>query len=191
MEQALPRGSRWNESTVDENIHAAVYSYSKAAAERLAWEYVQAQNRWDLVVLNPALVLGPTLSASVTSESFAILESCLQGGRAIANGALNVVDVRDVVRAHFHAGDPAEASGRHLLCQDVVEIKTICDTIAELFPGKYPPCDFTENAPFEMFQIDNSRSREKLGIQYRPLKETIADTVKSYEEVVVGLNNKP
>jgi nucleoside-diphosphate-sugar epimerase len=173
----------WNESTVDETSDARqVYSFSKAEAERLAWDYVKAQNRWDLVVINPALVLGPTLSSSVTSESFAILKACLLGNAS--NGALNVVDVRDVALAHFNAGTMPEASGRHLLCEDVVETKAICDLIQEKFPGKYPECDFGKNDPVAMFKIDNTRSIERLGINYRSLGDTIADTVKSYEEVV-------
>jgi len=159
----------WNESTVDETSDArAVYSYSKAAAERLAWEYAKQQHRWDLVALNPALVLGPTLLSSVTSESFSILKACLLG--KVKNAALNVVDVRDVVQAHFVAGTSPDASGRHLLCEDVVEIKD-CNIIA-LFPGKYPPCNF-DDGPVDMFQIDSSKSREKLNIKYQSIKETI------------------
>lgn len=38
------------------------YSYSKTTAEKLAREMVKAQNRWDLVTINPCFVFGPSLS---------------------------------------------------------------------------------------------------------------------------------
>lgn len=38
------------------------YSYSKLVAEREAWKICGAQDRWDLVSINPGLVLGPLVS---------------------------------------------------------------------------------------------------------------------------------
>lgn len=172
----------WNETeSVDESsTPRMVYSFSKAEAERVAWKINAAQSRWDMVTINPALVLGPTLSQSVTSESFAILKRCLDG--SATNAALNVVDVRDVALAHYRAGTLPEASGRHLLCHSVVEIRQICDIIQELFPGKYKPSDLDD--PVTLFKVDNTRSKEKLGIEYREFHDTIFDTVQSYEEVI-------
>ncbi len=44
--------SHWNTSSSPEH---QPYPYSKVAAERKAWEMAQAQTRWDLVCINPAL----------------------------------------------------------------------------------------------------------------------------------------
>ena len=60
----------WNE-TSSENHHP--YAYSKVLAERLAWEIAGSQDRWDLVAVNPGLVLGPALSSHTTSESMRII----------------------------------------------------------------------------------------------------------------------
>ena len=49
----------WNE-TSSERHHP--YSYAKTEAERLAWRIAGKQDRWDLVVVNPGLVHGPSLS---------------------------------------------------------------------------------------------------------------------------------
>ena len=43
------------------------YSYSKTIAEREAWKLADTQMRWSLVVINPPVVLGPTVSGKSTS----------------------------------------------------------------------------------------------------------------------------
>ena len=43
------------------------YTYSKIVAERAAWEIAGAQDRWDLVVINPGFVLGPSLTTASNS----------------------------------------------------------------------------------------------------------------------------
>lgn len=44
------------------------YAKSKALAERLVWDYVSKlpeDERFDVIVLNPAFILGPTLSKNI------------------------------------------------------------------------------------------------------------------------------
>ena len=38
------------------------YSYSKTMAEKKAWELKDEQDQWDLVVMNPSFVMGPSLN---------------------------------------------------------------------------------------------------------------------------------
>ncbi|OLN96107.1 Tetraketide alpha-pyrone reductase 2 [Colletotrichum chlorophyti] len=45
------------------------YIYSKMVAEREAWKFHDAQNRWSLVVINPGLVIGPPLTPESASGS--------------------------------------------------------------------------------------------------------------------------
>jgi len=47
----------WNTSSSLEHVP---YSYSKTVAERAAWEMAGAQDRWRLVVINPAGIYGPS-----------------------------------------------------------------------------------------------------------------------------------
>ena len=93
------------------------YSYSKTLAEKKAWEMANQQTRWDLVTINPALVMGPPLNPeAVTSESFNILKQL--GDGTMKMGApkmgLGLVDVRDVAEAHYQAGFKPEAQGRYI-----------------------------------------------------------------------------
>ena len=48
------------------------YSYSKVMAEALL-EELKKQDRWDLVVINPPVVLGPSLSENNTSGSLDLM----------------------------------------------------------------------------------------------------------------------
>jgi len=57
----------WNTSSTE--THNA-YSYSKTIAEKEAWDISKKQTRWKLVVVNPCMVLGPSLSNNPTSGSF-------------------------------------------------------------------------------------------------------------------------
>jgi nucleoside-diphosphate-sugar epimerase len=53
----------WNETST---ATYGSYSYSKLAAEREAWKICEAQHRWDLVVINPGFVLGPSLAPNLS-----------------------------------------------------------------------------------------------------------------------------
>ena len=66
----------WNETSTASNNP---YSYSKVAAEREAWKMHDAQSRWDLVVINPGLVIGPSLSPQSASGSLYMLEGMYGG----------------------------------------------------------------------------------------------------------------
>lgn len=46
----------WNTSS---SLEHGAYSYSKTVAEKEAWEINKKQDIWDLVVINPTLVIGP------------------------------------------------------------------------------------------------------------------------------------
>src|SRR5690606_37433163 len=56
--------SHWN-STSSETHQP--YPYSKVMAERKAWEMAEAQDRWKLVCINPALVFGKSLTPNTQS----------------------------------------------------------------------------------------------------------------------------
>lgn len=65
---ATPRGvfdeQVWNTSS---SLEHGPYSYSKVLAEREAWRMHDAQSRWQLVVVNPAAVMGPGVKPDGTS----------------------------------------------------------------------------------------------------------------------------
>lgn len=97
------------------------------------------------------------------------------------------VDVRDVALAHVRAIEVEKAGGqRFFVTAGYFSNKDLVDIIRENRPqleSKLPPSDSPSDLPAGIYKIDNSRSQEVLGIKYRPLKETITDTVDSLLKV--------
>ena len=63
----------------------------------------------------------------------------------------------------------------------------IAQIIKENFPeyANKLPEHLESDIPKDVWGIDNSRSKKVLGITYRPLKESVIDTVKSLQDVGV------
>ena len=55
----------WNTSST---LETNPYYFSKTVAEKEAWSIADAQNQWDLVTVNPTLVMGPGLNPKGTSS---------------------------------------------------------------------------------------------------------------------------
>ena len=91
--------SHWNTTS---SLEHNPYPYSKTVAEREAWKICEAQNNWDLVTINPAFVLGPSLSRRADGTSVGFMKSMAGGDFRFGVPDLNlgVVDVRDVARAY-------------------------------------------------------------------------------------------
>ncbi len=185
--------SDWNtSSTVDHQP----YNFSKVEAEKLAWEIQKQQTRWDLLTINPGLVLGPALGAT-QSESMSIMQDF--GNGMLLMGApkleFGMVDVRDVAKAHILAGFKADASGRHITSNLSINYMDISRILRKNFNWKYPfprmaAPNFvlwllapifglsrkfvSTNIGFPL-KFDNSYIKKDLGIEFMPPEQTIVD----------------
>ncbi|AOJ68826.1 MULTISPECIES: NAD-dependent epimerase/dehydratase family protein [Burkholderia] len=186
----------WNTSS---SLTHQPYSYSKTVAEREAWKIAGAQQRWDLVTINPSLVVGPGINPKGTSESFAIVRQ--MGDGTMKSGApdlgIGVVDVRDVAEAHVRAAFLPGASGRYLVSGHDTSLPAMAATLLERYGDDYPiprrvlpkwlvwlAGPLANRAVTRRmvarnvglpWHSDNSRSRNELGIRYRPLAESMND----------------
>lgn len=186
--------THWNTSS---SVDHQPYSYSKVAAEREAWKIAKDQSRWDLVCINPAFVLGPSLtkvSASTSIETIVNLGSGkLRTG--VPHLVMSLVDVRDVARAHILAGDTPAANGRHIIAAREASLLDMAKILAPKFP-KYPfpkmeipkiaawllgpiTADITRkfvstNVGWPL-KLDNARSKRELDLTYRPLDQTLTE----------------
>jgi NADPH-dependent methylglyoxal reductase len=90
-------------------------------------------------------------------------------------------DVRDVAKAHLRGlQNPEAASQLFLIATGNFNYQTACDIIREAFPqlaaeGKVPIG--TPGEKQEVYQFDSRKSAAVLGIEYTPLKRTLADCV--------------
>ncbi|MFS8081815.1 MAG: NAD-dependent epimerase/dehydratase family protein, partial [Ginsengibacter sp.] len=190
--------SDWNTSS---SLEYQPYAYSKTLAERKAWEIAESQDQWDLITINPSLVLGPALNAQqTTSESMNILKMLGDGKMKLGAPRLGmgIVDVRDVADAHFAAGFTPQAHGRYITSAhntDTLELaKVLLPKYGDHFPlpkkalpkwllmiiGPLASPLFTRkyirnnvNVPFK---ANNSKIKKDLGVSFRPLKETMEDS---------------
>ena len=185
---------QWNTTS---SLDHQPYSYSKTVAEKAAWEINKAQNRWDLVVINPCFVMGPGIKPEATSDSFHFFQQLGNGKMktGIPDFRIGVVDVRDVAEAHFKAGFTPEAHGRHIVCAENTNFLAISDILRNKFGNAYPFPKRTlpkflvwlmgpmvgldrkmlsRNVGYP-WKVDNSKGIKELGMKYRPVKDTITE----------------
>ena len=91
------------------------YPRSKVYAERAAWEFVRDQP-FELVTINPGLVLGPLLRAERTTSVEVVRVLLARQVPAVPRLGFAVVDVRDVAVAHRLAMEVPEAAGNRYIC---------------------------------------------------------------------------
>jgi len=193
--------SMWNTTA---SLTYQPYSYSKTLAEKKAWELCGLQKQWELVVINPSLVFGPFLSASLTtSESFKILKQI--GDGTFKFGAprmgIGIVDVRDLATAHFKAAFEADAKGRYITSAHNTNFLEVAQALYAIFGKAYPlpntPAPkwfvwlfgplfnktltrrYVANNIDHVFKANNSKIQSELGVIFRPLNETLKDAFQS------------
>lgn len=180
------------------------YSYSKTLAEKKAWEIATAQTQWDLITINPCLVLGPALNPkNTTSESVNILKTLGNGEMKMGAPKIGVgiVDVRDVAEAHFLAGYTPEAKGRYITAAHESDFLEMGTTLLDAYGDRYPlpkkalpkwllmivgpfanklfTRQFIRNNVNYEWKADNSKIKKDLGIKFRPLKQTMEESFQN------------
>ena len=114
------------------------YERSKTLAEKAAWDFMKdlsEEKKFELVVVNPAVILGPMLT-KFTGTSVDIIKSVLAGEvPGVVDISMGVVDVRDVAQAHITAMEKPECNGkRHLLVSEsAVPYQRICQVMNNEF----------------------------------------------------------
>jgi nucleoside-diphosphate-sugar epimerase len=188
-------------STLDNNP----YHYAKTVAELEAWSLAREQDRWDMITINPGLVLGPSLGTSSDSGSLFLMNELMSGYffYGAPNFSFTFVDVRDVAAAHIRAAELESASGRYILARPgMVSMGQMSRIIRDRHPGRLTlPRHGVPDAAVRVlgplfgltqdyirkhlgitFPVDNHRSVEELGISYRAVEETVLDHYDAWRE---------
>lgn len=188
-------------SVIDYQIDS--YSRSKTLAEQAAWEFIESlppEHPLELAVINPGFVIGPVLDdRDKTSAELhkTYLEAKVPG---VAPIKFNLVDVRDVSRAHLAAMTTPQAAGKRFVCvgggmwlPEFVEILAAhfwpqgYNVPTMRFPGWFLRVYalFDKNARRTVDQLnrdtrfDTSRIREVLDWEPIPLQESIVEMGES------------
>ncbi|KAK4782195.1 hypothetical protein SAY86_016297 [Trapa natans] len=163
------------------------YVLAKTEAESAAFEYGK-QKGLDVVSVNPGYVLGPVMNPSLVFSTLVLL-NFLQGKyfdvppvleSCAPNKFWSMVDVRDVADAILMAYEKPEAEGRYICTAHNVTTKEWVEKMKRLYPeftylDKFAECDFDSRTSSEKLQ--------KLGWTYRPMEETMVDSIQSFREV--------
>ena len=179
------------------------YSKSKTLAERAAWDYVEKENHpFELAVINPALVIGPSLSGDLGESNKAIV--------MVATGKMPVavplqfgyVDVRDVAAAHILAmQNPASNGERFALAEKDLWYKDVAKVLKDNGFDKAPTfavpvwlakilANFSEELKLTLPYLgrlrsvkNTSKAKDILGWKPRPAEESIVEIAQQIQDM--------
>jgi dihydroflavonol-4-reductase len=178
------------------------YYYSKTLAERAAWDFVARERPgFDLVVINPFLVIGPSHTAAINTSPQTLVDIIRGIYPVIMALTWGFVDVRDVAAAHVAAMKRPTAKGRYLcVAGNMSMAETVAQIRAEGYPGRLPRLDLSGGFGTALMKLasltqptgvgsylrthlgrvpryDTARSTTDLGIIYRPVAQSLSDTL--------------
>jgi dihydroflavonol-4-reductase len=191
----------WNTRS---SLHRNPYYFSKTLAEREAWRFVDEEKPpFDLVVVNPFLVVGPSLGPGLNTSNQIFVDMLCGKYPGIVGLTWGLVDVRDVALAHRLAFERAEAKGRYVCAAHTASMGELVALLREKGYGAYKLPKMDLSGPAGRFVVrmssyfypkgtgtylrthvgrvprfDNGKIRRELGLDFRPLEETVADTVE-------------
>ena len=179
------------------------YAKSKTLAEMAAWDYIKKEdNPFELAVINPALVIGPSLSGDL-GESNKAIEMVVTGRMPVSVPLqFGYVDVRDVAMAHILAMQNPESNGkRFALSEKDLWYKDVAKLLRTNGYKKAPKINipawitpvlakFNEELKFSLPFIGRVRSvkyatnaKDILGWNPRPAEDSILEVAKQIEDL--------
>jgi len=190
----------WNtRSTLTRNP----YYLSKTQAERAAWTFVEeARPGFDLVVINPFLVIGPSLAPGLNTSNQVFVDLLAGTYPAIMNLTWGFVDVRDVASAHVLALEQRAATGRYICAASTIAMRALVTLLRERGQGgdKLPrrglDCalgdglvklssyaqprgvgSYLRTHVGRVPRYDNGKIQRDLGLTFRDVPTTILETI--------------
>ena len=171
-----------------ENPSISHYAKSKTLAEKAAWDFVDNEdNPFELAVINPALVIGPSLSSDL-GESNKAIAMVTTGKMPVAVPLqFGYVDVRDVAAAHLLAMKNSNSNGeRFALAEKDLWYKDVAKVLRENGFDKAP----TFNVPVWLAKILANFSKElKITLPYLGRVRSVKNTSKAKD--ILGWNPRP
>jgi dihydroflavonol-4-reductase len=197
-EEELYRGGGLGMTYADAKHEGEAQAFSAAA--RLGVE---------LVAVNPSYVFGPPVDRSQPGEtSTRAIGNYLRGRLpAIVDGAVNVVDVRDVASGHLKAAERGTPGERYILGGHDLTWVELFEHVARLADVHHPlvvlptemaaAADLAESLHVPMpvsaeglvlmaqnWRYSSRKARNRLGYRTRSLEKTLGDTVAWYQELL-------
>ncbi|KAJ1259964.1 hypothetical protein BS78_10G195700 [Paspalum vaginatum] len=156
------------------------YCLSKTLAEQEAFAYAK-RTGLDVVSVCPTLVIGPLLQPTVNASSSVIVD-CLTGDHEVKLKLRNFVDVRDVADALLLVYETPEASGRYICHAHARQVSDVIELLKSRYPAYKCATKLVQVSDEPLFSC---KKLEALGWKFRPLEETLRDSVESFRDAGV------
>jgi dihydroflavonol-4-reductase len=190
----------WNDKS---SLTRNPYYLSKTLAEREAWKMVDSEKApFRLVVINPFLVIGPSLGPSLNTSNQVFVDLLSGTYPGIMSFTWGFVDVRDVALAHVLAMETPAATGRYICAGDTIAMRDVVALLgrsgyeAYKLPKLGMDCsvgDFVVKLS-SYFQpkgvgsylrthvgrtprYDTTKIQKELGLTFRPVESSILETL--------------
>ncbi|CAN6834493.1 unnamed protein product [Brassica oleracea var. botrytis] len=158
------------------------YCASKTQAESEAFEFAK-RTGISLVSICPTMVFGPVLQQhTVNASTLALAKLLKEGFESRENQVRLIVDVRDVAQALLLVYEKPEAEGRYICTAHKAKEKDVVEKLKSLYPNYNYPKSYVE---VEERSTMTSEKLQKLGWTFRPLEETLVDSVESYRKAKI------
>nr|AKG06589.1 cinnamoyl-CoA reductase 10 [Populus tomentosa] len=182
MNPSLPKGQVMDENWWSDKEYCRAtrnwYCLSKTEAESEAWEFAK-RSGLDVVTICPSLILGPNLHSAVSASSKVLIKLLKEGYESLETKLRHLVDVRDVAEALLLVYEKPEAEGRYICTAHEIRTEDLVEKLRNIYPNYNYPKSFTEE---EQGINLSSEKLQRLGWSYRPLEETLIDSVESYQK---------
>ncbi|WP_085339152.1 SDR family oxidoreductase [Aquidulcibacter paucihalophilus] len=191
----------WNEKS---SLTRNAYYYSKTMAERAAWDFMEREKpSFDLIVINPFMVIGPALSSEVNTSNQILVDVAKGVYPAILALEWGFVDVRDVADAHVRALSAPGAKGRYICAAGNRNMAQVVALIrkAGAASGKLPSLNLAHGLGTGLMTLasyaqpagvgsylrthlgrvprfSHAKIQADLGLTFRDVDQTIIDTVQ-------------
>ncbi len=187
----------------DASVNSNAYGFAKAGAEMLARGWVASKSEKEkprYVSINPCVVFGPVMSERHLEGSMTILDHLLKRKYPfLVKMHVNIVDVRDVAKAHVKALTDGPDGGRYIVYNDSLwmpEIAKIWRTkmserkwakivlpksLTYVLSVFHPQLSFAwvKKNIGTTCSYDVSPAVDDLGMEWLPVEDSVVDGVKS------------
>jgi dihydroflavonol-4-reductase len=185
-----------------------LYFKTKVLAEKEIYRFLET-SRMDVVMMLPGWMMGPG-DAAPTSAGQLVLDLLHRKLPGLIDGGSALADARDVAAATVSAADMGKRGERYIVSGPLVTMREIAETIEQLTgvpaPGMQMPAWLAltvarlsetrsklTGAPsrmpvngvktlLEKGTLNAERAQRELGARFRPVAETIADTIAWYRK---------
>ncbi|XP_021811931.1 cinnamoyl-CoA reductase 2-like [Prunus avium] len=154
------------------------YYLSKTEPESQALEFGK-RNELEVVTVCPSVVLGPILQSTLNLSSSLLVGTIKGGLESLEYNYWTLVDVRDLAEALLLVYNKSEAGERYICTSHEIGAEEV---VEKYLRPAYPNYNYPNNLTHTEEEKEHlsSKKLQRLGWTFRPVDETLIDSIESY-----------